>query len=112
MARKAALLAKGGMRSTLMGMLRSRGLTGLLRLIGLKGGVVGAFVGNKVGEAIGELKGVRIINRRVGERGDAGPEAGAGAAGQTHAAQPGSVTSAVVGQLGRFAAANMGCIRL
>lgn len=105
-AQKAALLASGGMGLTLMGVLKAHGLTGLLTLIGLKGGAVGAFIGNKAGAAIGGLKaaGIKQTGDLVKEA-MLNPELARVLLAKLTPQNQGSVTSAMVGQLGRIAAA-------
>ena len=88
-----------------MGALKAHGLTGLLTLIGLKGGAVGAFVGNKAGAAIGGLKaaGIKQTGDLVKEA-MLNPELARVLLAKLTPQNQGSVTSAVVGQLGRLAA--------
>ena len=90
------------MGSTLMGALKAHGLTGLLTLIGLKGGAVGAFVGNKAGAAIGGIKaaGIKQTGDLVKEA-MLNPELARLLLVKLTPQNQGTVTSAVVGQLGR-----------
>ncbi len=88
-----------------MGALKSHGLTGLLTLIGLKGGAVGAFIGNKAGAAIGGLKaaGIKQTGDLVKEA-MLNPELARLLLVKLTPQNQGTVTSAMVGQLARLAA--------
>jgi len=92
-------------RWTLMGALKAHGLTALLTLIGLKGGAVGAFVGNKAGAAIGGIKaaGIKQTGDLVKEA-MLNPELARLLLVKLTPQNQGTVTSAMVGQLGRIAA--------
>ena len=103
---KAALLASGGLGTSLLNMVRANGLTGLLTLIGLKGGPVGAFIGNKAGVALSSLKaaGIKQTSDLVTEA-MLNPGLARVLLANVNPATERNVTNAFVSQIARIAAA-------
>ena len=62
---KVALVATGGLGSTLMGALWSHGVTGLMTVAGAKMGPWGALIGNKIGAGLATLKSAGV--RQTGD---------------------------------------------